>query len=175
TIPQSTAPYPWVAASTSYAAGEIPPQKLLLGLAFYGYDWEVGSRRVPALTYPRAIERAKAAGGSIEYDENVHSAWFTYQSGGADHEVWLEDARTAAFKAQLVYQRGLAGAAAWRMGQEDPQVWDLFRDRFVTPPSAPQLLSPASGASLTTLGTTINWSAVAGATQYHLQIVPFQG
>ncbi len=174
-VPQSTAPYPWVAASAGYAASQIPPEKLLLGLAFYGYDWEVGTRRVAALTYQRALERARAAGVNIEYDENVHSAWFTYQSGGSDHEVWLEDARAAAFKAQLVYQKGRAGAAAWRMGQEDPQVWNLFRDRFVAPPFAPQLLSPASGTNLTTLGTTINWSGVASATQYHLQIVPFQG
>ena len=49
------------------------------------------------------------------------------------------------------------------------------------PPSAwvnsipAQLLTPAQGASLTSLGVTLTWNLPAGATQYQLQVIPAKG
>ena len=38
---------------------------------------------------------------------------------------------------------------------------------------APTLTSPPNGATLSTMGLTLQWSNPPGATQYHLQVIPF--
>src|SRR5205814_5063344 len=37
--PGSVAPYEWVQRVLAFATGQIQPENVLLGVAFYGYDW----------------------------------------------------------------------------------------------------------------------------------------
>ena len=77
--PGSTAPYDWVSQVTAYAASQIPPEKVLMGVAFYGYDWNTTSGgRARALRYPQAAAVAAAYGASISLDPKSRSATFTY-------------------------------------------------------------------------------------------------
>ena len=46
-----------------------------------------------------------------------------------DHvEVWVEDATSTAERIGLAARYGIAGVASWRLGLEDPAVWDAVRD-----------------------------------------------
>jgi spore germination protein YaaH len=48
--------------------------------------------------------------------------------------VWLEDAASAAAaRLDLATTYRTSGAAAWRLGLEDPTVWDVFRSWFDRP------------------------------------------
>ena len=40
-----------------------------------------------------------------------------------EHVVWLEDATSVAARLQIAVRRNLGGVGAWRLGQEDPEVW----------------------------------------------------
>jgi spore germination protein YaaH len=42
------------------------------------------------------------------------------------HEVWVEEAGSAAARMALADRYAVGGVATWRLGQEDPRVWDLF-------------------------------------------------
>jgi len=77
--PGSTAPYSWVEKVASFATSQIPPEKVLLGLAFYGYDWNV-SLGGPArsLRYSHATALVERYGASIELDPGSRSATFSY-------------------------------------------------------------------------------------------------
>ena len=129
-VPQSTSPFPWVEASTAFAASQIPPYKVLLGLAWYGYDWNLTAGSVVPLRYADAMAAAKANNGTPAYDDNVQTAHFAYSVSGQQHEVWYEDSRSNNAKIDLVFKYGLGGAAGWRMGHEDDGVWSAFRDRL---------------------------------------------
>ncbi|MBI2886266.1 MAG: hypothetical protein HYY02_03555 [Chloroflexi bacterium] len=129
-VPQSTAPYPWVQRSTAFAASQIPPAKLLLGLAWYGYDWNRTAGSVTALRHVEALTRAQTYTAALRFDDATKTPTFTYTADEQEHEVWFEDARSNDAKMDLVFQYGLAGAAGWRMGHEDPAVWPLYRDRL---------------------------------------------
>lgn len=39
--------------------------------------------------------------------------------------------------------------------------------------TAPTLTGPAEGATLTNFGPTLTWTNPSGATQYHLQVIPY--
>jgi len=127
-VPQSTAPYPWVASTAAYISSQIPAEKVLLGLAWYGYDWNLTKGGVVSLTHAEAVARAQANQATIGFDERTQTPRFTYESEGERHEVWFEDRRSNDAKMALVFRYGLAGAAGWRMGHEDPAVWSSYKE-----------------------------------------------
>ena len=56
--PGSVAPIGWVDSVMAFAASQIPPEKLLLGLAVYGFDWNTTSGGAQALSYVQAAALA---------------------------------------------------------------------------------------------------------------------
>jgi spore germination protein YaaH len=77
--PGSTAPYDWVEKVISYVTSQIPPEKVLVGIAFYGYDWNVTSEgRARALRYSQGQALAEHFGATIGLDPTTKSATFSY-------------------------------------------------------------------------------------------------
>jgi spore germination protein len=59
-----------------YAVTDIPPQKILMGVPNYGYDFDVPKKQgVPAtlITNPEAIDIARREGAAIEFNEEAQS------------------------------------------------------------------------------------------------------
>jgi len=46
-----------------------------------------------------------------------------YTQSGQAHEVWFEDRRSFLAKVELVRRYGLNRVAGWRLGHEDPAIW----------------------------------------------------
>ena len=129
--PGPMAPIGWVEGTVNYAITQISPSKLLLGVPWYGFDWnKTSGPPATSLCYPDTIALAQRYGSTIQYEESSESPYFKYTSGGQAHEVWFEDRRSLDAKLDLVYKYGLAGAAGWRMGHEDPEVWNCFNARL---------------------------------------------
>jgi spore germination protein len=82
--PGSVAPYDWVERVTAFATGQIPPEKVLLGLAFYGYDWNTTSGGAQALGYPEALALAERYQAPIAFADQPRSATFTYENAAGD-------------------------------------------------------------------------------------------
>jgi spore germination protein YaaH len=79
TPPGSTAPQQWVDQVLAYVTSAIPPQKVLLGVAFYGRDWNLTQGgRSRAVTFPQAAAIAEAEGATIATDPATRSATFRY-------------------------------------------------------------------------------------------------
>ena len=129
-VPQSTSPFPWVERSIAYAASQMTAEKVLLGLAWYGYDWNLTQKSVSAVTHYQAMERAASYGATMQYNDVVKTPYFKYTVDGNEHEVWFEDSRSNDEKLDLVFSYDLAGAAGWRIGHEDSGVWQSYRDRL---------------------------------------------
>jgi spore germination protein len=79
TPPGSTAPQQWVDQVLAYTSSVIPPGKVLLGVAFYGRDWNLTQGgRSRAVTYPQAAVIAEAEGATITTDSTTRSGTFRY-------------------------------------------------------------------------------------------------
>jgi spore germination protein YaaH len=124
--PMPVAPISWVRAVTAYTASQIPRGKVLLGIPWYGYDWNTSTRR-PA-TYV-SFGQAVGKGGTRGYDAAAQSPSVRYSFAGQQHVIWYEDARSIGAKLDVVVNQGLAGWAAWRLGYEDPAVWSSLSAR----------------------------------------------
>lgn len=83
--PGSIAPQEWVDRVAAYAATQIPHAKILIGIAFYGYDWNMTQGgRARALLYPQAAALAEQHGTRIVTDEISRSGRFTYTARAGD-------------------------------------------------------------------------------------------
>ena len=94
--PMAVAPINMVRKVVEYAVSEIPPEKIILGIPNYGYDWplpfERGVTRAKSLGTLEAVKLAVDFGVDIRFDETAMSPYFRYWQYGIQHEVWYEDA-----------------------------------------------------------------------------------
>jgi spore germination protein YaaH len=113
----------------NYAISVIPPKKIWLGMAVYGYDWTQGVNYPRTLTYQQAVDLAKNLGVSVIYDQTAQESTYTYILDGKIHTVWFEDSKSFSAKLSLVESYGLSGIAVWRLGQEDPNIWNILKTK----------------------------------------------
>ena len=124
----AVAPINKVRQVLDYATSVIPAEKILMGVPNYGYDWTrpfaQGTSARP-LTNVEAVTLAGQVGASIQFDQVAQSPFFRYRgTGGKQHEVWFEDARSLRAKYTLVNEYGLAGVSFWNLNH-------LFRTNFI--------------------------------------------
>lgn len=117
--PMAVAPLPNVRRVMDYALQEIPPEKLLMGIANYGYDWKIPfDRNFPARSIGNyeAVAIARKYGANIQYDPTAQAPWFRYYDvRRQEHEVWFEDARSYLAKMNLVKELGIQGISIWNV------------------------------------------------------------
>ncbi|HAN10020.1 MAG TPA: chitinase [Clostridiales bacterium] len=112
------ASYGWVKRVVEYAVTVIPKEKILLGVAAYGYDWS--SSGTKSYSVSKAYEIATTYGATIIWDSVSQTPHYTYiDTLGVSHEVWFENSYSIPFKLNMVNDYGLLGVAIWRLGLED--------------------------------------------------------
>jgi len=127
--PMAVAPIPSVRRVLDYAVGVIPPQKILMGIPIYGYDWTLPHEPgVPArsLSPADAVSLAIRTGSEIQYDAEAHAPYFYYSDGTSDHIVWFEDVRSILEKMDLISEYSLAGVGFWHAGRKFSGSWSLL-------------------------------------------------
>lgn len=127
--PGPVASFGWVERVLRYATSQIPPEKVILGLAGYGYDWE-GFGKARALTYHQIKSLQQKHGVSPSWDPASKSPYFTYFSGGKRRTVWYENSSSLSAKVDLVSRFGISGVSLWRLGFEDQKLWQVVREKL---------------------------------------------
>lgn len=132
--PMAVAPVDQVEAVLRYAVTAIPPQKILMGMPNYGYDWtlpHVSGTAATPISNVEAVRIASRTGSPIRFDQVAQTPFFNYTaSNGARHEVWFEDARSVQAKLRLVDQYNLAGVSCWTINQYFSQNWLVLRSMY---------------------------------------------
>lgn len=103
-----------------YGITQIPPEKILMGMSNYGYDWKLpfvqGESKAEKLTNYQALAWAEYYGVPVEYDEEAQAPFFTYTApDGSEHIVWFENERSWQARLALVSEYGLAGISIWNI------------------------------------------------------------
>jgi spore germination protein YaaH len=121
------APLTWVENSVHYMVTKIPPEKMILGVPFYGRYWN-NQQKGGGIYYPQAVNLVDENNGSIRYDAVSSSMVANLSTVKGPTEIWFDNAQTLKQKIQLVNKYHLAGWGGWHLGQEDPQLWTLLKD-----------------------------------------------
>lgn len=120
----------WVDAVVKYTISVMPAEKLVLGVPAYGYDWPENGGSGFAVTSAKAITNATANGARIQWDEQAKVPYYRYTRNGINRIVYFEDSRSIGHKLDLVVKYGIGGIAIWRLGFEDPAMWQVIEDKL---------------------------------------------
>ncbi|NJK79237.1 MAG: glycoside hydrolase [Chloroflexaceae bacterium] len=136
--PGPVAPLYWVRSVAEYARSVVPPEKIFIGVPFYGYDWPPGgsARGLPWSDIEDLIDSQGLTVNLLQRDARgeVDESWFRYRSAEGWREVWYMTDDGLESKLNLVQELDLAGIAIWRIGYEKPQYWDVIRRELVEDP-----------------------------------------
>lgn len=123
----------WVSGQLNRLLGAVPPQKLVMGVGNYAYDWAPG-QKTESLTYQSALFTAtdnspdQKPQNIVDFDGQSLNATYSYlDEAGREHEVWMLDAASAYNQWQMAQRAHLRGSALWALGSEDPSLWTFFR------------------------------------------------
>jgi cellulose synthase/poly-beta-1,6-N-acetylglucosamine synthase-like glycosyltransferase/spore germination protein YaaH/peptidoglycan/xylan/chitin deacetylase (PgdA/CDA1 family) len=110
----------------------VPPEKIVMGIANYGYDWPAKSKQVPhpiatSVTFQEAIITAEESEADIDFDSDSLNPHYSYADENNEvHNVWMLDALTAYNELRAAERSGIQGTALWRLGEEDPSMWTIW-------------------------------------------------
>ena len=124
----------WCRSVAEYALKTIGPDKLVMGMPFYGRSW--GSFNPSRAFFHSGVERIRGenAVGTVKRESGVPT--FSYETA-ITVTVYYEDVFSLALKGNMYRDMGIAAVGFWALGQEDPRVWNLFK-------SSPETILPLS-------------------------------
>lgn len=134
--PMATAPINNMRRVLQYGVSVIDPNKCLMGVANYAYDWPLpfvkGTTAAESISNQEAIERAVRYGVTIQFDETAQSPFYNYTTAeGVEHVVWFDDVRSMNAKLRLMPEFGLRGGGVWQIMNFFPGLW-LAADSMFT-------------------------------------------
>lgn len=140
-------------ASLSYAKSGIeetlkvvPKEKTINAVPFYTRLWKEVPKTEGELAAEAGTEAAEysvkvtssaygmaeaeqviaAAGAQIVVDEATGHNYAQWEADGVTYKIWLEDEAALEAKLKLMKEFGLSGTAAWRLGFEKSDTWELI-------------------------------------------------
>lgn len=117
----------WIEAQTEKILKKTSPEKIILGLGAYGYDWSTNKEDNTSVTYMQAITKASASKAAINFDDNTFNLNYSYtDSKNNTHTVFFNDAASIFNTMRFSSEYPLAGTAVWRLGSEDSRIWDFY-------------------------------------------------
>ncbi len=133
----------FVEESIKYALQQVPADKIVLGIPFFGRYWKVGRGYGGyGLHLSKVQELVGTFNGRVEFDQHTASPKATISvtsrsgpvrvtNGVLDpgtYIIWFENEQSIQHKLRLVQKYRLKGAGSWSLGQETGQTWDYFDD-----------------------------------------------
>jgi len=99
----------------------------IIAIGSYGYDWPIGGKKGELISFSEAMSRANDAEiDSVRVQGPSYSPYFYFQDEDAEHGVWFLDAVTFLNELREVRDEKAGGFALYRLGSEDPAIWDAL-------------------------------------------------
>lgn len=127
---------------TAYIKAGASPNKVLLGLPYYGEEWEVTANTIPATTTgnfnsSRTLSyllsnSATYSAANKHWEGTCYSPYYAYQSSSMWRQCFIDDVYSLGRKYDMVNERGLGGIGIWALGYDagTTNYWTLIQNKF---------------------------------------------
>ncbi|MBI4586072.1 MAG: hypothetical protein HY717_18845 [Planctomycetes bacterium] len=121
--PGSISSKEWHDRVARHALSELPREKVVVGLPFYGRIWQLEpvARAIRHEDLGKILDQPEA---KVQYDAAATHR-FTFQKT-VTAQGWFDDAASLHAKFSSAKALGAQAVGFWRLGQEDPRVWGLL-------------------------------------------------
>lgn len=134
TTPGPISGVPWIESIIQFVLEQgVPPEKISLGIPLYSGHWQpyyseesgAGATR-NGITYAEVQRLLKEHDATLQWNapQKVHHTHWTH--AGVFEYLFVEDERSFRAKLDLVREYDLRGFSSWRLGQEDPTIWNYL-------------------------------------------------
>ncbi len=122
-----------------YLASGAEPQKMLLGVSYYGAEWVTKDLKTPSesrkflkyLTY-RDIKQKIGFATPSEDAGSMSNFYVSRDDNGNYRQIWYDDSLSLAKKYDWVLEKKLGGVGIWALGYDNghPQLWQALGAKF---------------------------------------------
>lgn len=128
----SVASYKYLTTAVDNILTMVPKEQVIMAVPFYTRLWtetkENGSTKLTSAALSMVTAQTELSRNNVTpvWDEETRQYYAEYEKDGAVCKMWLEEVQSLQEKILYIRKADLAGVAAWRLGFESPEVWDLF-------------------------------------------------
>ncbi|MGN0384087.1 MAG: glycosyl hydrolase family 18 protein [Eubacterium sp.] len=79
-----------------------------------------------AVSMDVAKEAYKSQGATPKWDKELGQYYVTYEKDNSVYKIWLEETDSIEEKMKLISRYEVAGAAYWKLGMENQEVWNVI-------------------------------------------------
>lgn len=121
----------WISRVLEHAATlQVPPRKIFVGIPLYAAEWRMQRRSYAGadadLLWEDVQKILRDYAATAHIDSDSHTPYVVYERSGQERVLWFEDAQSVAAKVMAARRYGVTQVALWRLGGEDPAVWDVL-------------------------------------------------
>jgi hypothetical protein len=137
----STYDYSLSRSISYYLSQGIPSNKLVLGLPYYGREWETISSAIPSATTGNNISsrtynfvKNNASGLYMNPTNNIQSTSkaYLFQSSGTWRQCWISEENELKERYETIRKQNLKGIGIWALGYDDgyAELWDAINEKL---------------------------------------------
>ena len=157
----------WFTSNLAAAKKLIPLDKLMCGIANYGYDWpQRRKKKLPPgekdvnVTVQDAWLAARDSQANVDFDADSMNPHIVYlDEHDHRHDIWFLDAVTALNEMRAARHLGIRTFALWRLGSEDRSLWKVWDFPMDTPTSKLGDIPPGQDVDMEGNGEVLNIEA----------------
>ena len=107
---------------------EVPANKIINAVPFYTRVWKTNGDRVTseAVDMETAHNFIKNNGLTMTWNATAGQNYGEIQKGNTLYQLWMEDKDSIEAKLAVMRKYGIGGVAAWKLGYETSDIWDMI-------------------------------------------------
>ncbi len=124
----SVASLDYVTSGLNNATKEIASNKVINALPFYTRLWKTTGVDVESRAYGLTAVKGLVSdyGMTVVWDEETNQNYASVEKDGVKYEMWIEDTTSILAKVNVMKKYNLGGVAAWRLGYEKSDIWEII-------------------------------------------------
>ncbi|HHV10398.1 MAG TPA: glycosyl hydrolase family 18 [Clostridiales bacterium] len=108
---------------------EVPKEKVIIAIPFYTRLWKEGADGgLSSETYAMSPAAAliENSGVKAKWDDASGCYYIEYTKEDGTYKMWQEEDKSIEEKMKVIYNANVAGVAEWKLGLENPSVWNVI-------------------------------------------------
>jgi cellulose synthase/poly-beta-1,6-N-acetylglucosamine synthase-like glycosyltransferase/spore germination protein YaaH/peptidoglycan/xylan/chitin deacetylase (PgdA/CDA1 family) len=152
----------WFERTMAEDMRQLDPAHTVVALGAHGYDWTLADKSAPASAHAvgfyDATQIAHDANAQVTLDDESLNPNFEYMDDdGHKHVVWFLDVATFFDQMKVADTYRPQGYALWRMGAEDPSVWNYLKKPYGSEqPTGLEEIKPSVGVDFDGTGEILH-------------------